>query len=64
MGRSCSIHENEMHTKVWTMSDINRPLGRPVCRSKDTIKIDLKQIIWLVVDWFFWLMIWTSDGYV
>jgi hypothetical protein len=28
-----------------------RPLGRPVCRRKDAVKMDFKEIVWEDLDW-------------
>jgi hypothetical protein len=41
-----------MQTKFWSEKpEMKRSLGRPRCKWKDTIRIDITEIGWLGVDW-------------
>jgi hypothetical protein len=39
-----------------------RPLGRPRRRWKDNIRMDVREIVWVGVDWFICLRIGTCVG--
>jgi len=42
----------EVHTGFWWgISERNRPLGRPRCRSGDQIRVGLREGGWRVMDW-------------
>jgi hypothetical protein len=53
MGRACSTHEekrNAFRIFVGKLEE-RRPLGRPIRRWVDNIKIDLREIGWDGMDW-------------
>jgi hypothetical protein len=39
-----------------------RPLGRPICRCVDNIKMDVREMGWDGIDWIDWLRIGTNGG--
>jgi len=54
VGGACSTHE--CHEKNRTGGVVGKPegkrlLGRPMCRWEDNIRMDLREIVWEVVDW-------------
>ena len=51
MGGACSKYGGEKrHIRVGKPEG-KRPLGRPRCRWKDNIKMDLKEVVWEGMDW-------------
>jgi hypothetical protein len=41
-----------MYTIIWFEKPAGkRPLGKPICRWEDNIRMDLKETGWKVVDW-------------
>jgi hypothetical protein len=59
MGRACSRHEGVLIGFWWEIK--KRPLGRPIHKRENNIKIDLKEdeLVWTRS---IWLRIWASRG--
>jgi hypothetical protein len=53
MSRACSRHGELRNAKKTLVGkpEWNRPIGRPRCSRGDNIKMDLKEIVWKVMDW-------------
>jgi hypothetical protein len=53
MGRSCSMHgeKKEAYRILVGTTGGKRPLGRPRCKWKDNIKMNLRETGWGNVDW-------------
>jgi hypothetical protein len=53
IGRECSIHGEKTNAyRILTGSrEGKRPLGRPKRRWEDNIEIDLREIVWVGVNW-------------
>jgi hypothetical protein len=41
-----------------------RLFGRPRCKWKDSIRMDIKDIWWEIADWFIWLRTGTSGRFL
>jgi hypothetical protein len=51
-----------MHIEFWLESEKEKPLGIPIHRWVDNIKMELKEIEWLVWTGLIWLRIGTRGG--
>jgi hypothetical protein len=53
MGRACSTNwgKRNAYRVLVGKPEGKRPLGRPRCRWVDNIKIDLREIGWVGMDW-------------
>jgi hypothetical protein len=53
MGSACSMHEEKSNAYRVFMGRLEgkRPLGRPRHRWKDSIKMDLREIGYVGIDW-------------
>jgi hypothetical protein len=54
MGRACSTHGEEYTWRVLVGKPEGKgPLGRPICKWEDDIKIDLREIVWVGMEWIY-----------
>jgi hypothetical protein len=51
MGGACGTHEGGAYNILVGRPEGRRPLGRPRCRWEDNIKMDLREIGFVGVDW-------------
>jgi len=52
VGEACSIHGEDEKYTVLIGKQGKRPLGRCRCVWEDNITMDIREIVWEVVDWF------------